>query len=75
MAVQTVRVSYSMLKKMLSILDKTNLIDGDEDKMNLLVSYESVSGLGANIDMTVEDTTVGDEPANVTFSICGVADW
>ena len=71
---QTVRLSYDDLQRMIDILNKTTLVE-DKSKMNILVSYESVGGIGANLTMTVENAIVMDQKANVEFELVGVKDW
>jgi hypothetical protein len=59
---------------MIDILNKTTLVE-DKSKMNILVSYENIGGIGANLTMTVENAIVMDQKANVEFELVGVKDW
>lgn len=73
---KTVRVSYNDLKSMIAVLDKMNIIEEkDRDKMNILIDYESVAGIGAELSITVEGAIVMDIASDVKINIVGVQDW
>ena len=73
---KTVRVSYNDLKSMIAVLDKMNIIEEkDRDMMNILIDYESVAVIGAELSITVEGAIVMDIASDVKINIVCVQDW